>query len=94
MDAFKFIEFVTFMGMKQTVKVEFTNGQMIILFESEEYDSELEQDKIFTARGYDAFGAGLLFDKNGTIIKSYIDSHVTFRSENNYYISKILSDSK
>ncbi len=96
MNALQFIEFVEFMGMVELKTILLEDGTAIILFIGEEEDrkiEDLENNKVFTSRGYDEFEAGLLFVRaTGEIIKSYIDSHVTHHSVNRDYIRDMVSN--
>ena len=78
--------FMLWMGMKpfQTKRV---NENTIITY----IDTDNCDDR-FTKIGYDEFYAGAIFDKNGKIVKAYIDSHAAKGSDNCKEIDIIIED--
>ena len=80
--------FKKFMGwMKMDVDRErnFENGDTLLIFSESGQESEQ-----FTTQGYDDFDAGIFFDKDGNMIKGYIDSHVAYVSTNAKILYKMI----
>lgn len=84
-----FERFMGWMGMTIGRTKILVNGDIAM-----EYTDTQEPDKRFTVLGYDEFDTGAIFDKDGAIVKSYIDSHVAFTSKNNKFIFDILNKNK
>tara|TARA_B110000238_G_scaffold184123_1_gene211221 strand:+ start:544 stop:813 length:270 start_codon:yes stop_codon:yes gene_type:complete len=83
-----FEKFMEWMGMKISEQKE-VDEKIVIRY----VDSFSEDDR-FTKCGYDEFYTGAIFDKNGNIVKAYIDSHVAYSSENSDCINEILHNEK
>ncbi len=72
-----FKKFMSWMQMDVSKEKVLENGETVLQFSDNGKDSEL-----FTKRGYDEFYAGIVYDKDGNMVKGYIDSHVAYVSEN------------
>tara|TARA_R110000744_G_scaffold106969_1_gene203363 strand:+ start:200 stop:463 length:264 start_codon:yes stop_codon:yes gene_type:complete len=81
-----FEKFMGWMGMKAS-KNKHIDKQIVV-----EYEDINNCDVRLTKCGYDEFYAGAIFDENGRMVKSYIDSHVAYTSENCDKINEILKD--
>ena len=79
-----FETFMSWMGMKEDKTIK--NGDNDIVSYVDTFECKNNLSKI----GYDAFYTGAEFDKNGNIVKAYLDSHVAYKSENCEEIDKII----
>ena len=81
-----FEKFMGWMGMKPSKTKTIDNNTVI------RYEDTYKCDVRVTKLGYDCFDTGAIFDENGKMVKSYIDSHVAWVSNNYKEIDKILKD--
>lgn len=81
-----FEKFMSWMNMKPTEKI--IQDSTIIVFEQNR-SPNIKEDK-FTSQGYEEFYAGAIFDKDGNLVKGYLDSHVTYSSKNCDLINNII----
>ena len=81
-----FEKFMGWMGMKASRGKNIYN-QIVV-----EYEDTGKRDIRLTKCGYDEFYAGAIFDENGKMLKSYIDSHVAWVSDNHDDINLMLKD--
>ena len=81
-DVFK--KFMSFMQMKVSKEKVLEDGNTLLIFSDTN-----ENSSTFTKVGYNEFYAGILFDKNGNMIKGYIDSHVSYMSDNCSLLEKM-----
>lgn len=72
-----FKKFMSWMQLEIKSEKKLQNGNTILIFEDTGKDSEM-----FTKVGYDDFYSGIMFDIHGTIVKGYLDSHVSYESKN------------
>lgn len=72
-----FKKFMSWMQMEVSKEKQLEDGNTVLQFSDTQHNT-----KKFTKTGYDEFYAGIIFDKNGNMVKGYIDSHVTYTSEN------------
>ena len=79
-----FETFMSWMGMKEDKTIK--NGDNDIISYTDTFKCKNNLSKI----GYDEFFAGAEFDKNGNIVKAYLDSHSASVSENCKKISKTI----
>jgi len=79
-----FETFMSWMGMKEDKTIK--NGDNDIISYTDTFKCKNNLSKI----GYDEFFAGAEFDKNGNIVKAYLDSHNAYVSENCEEISKTI----
>jgi len=79
-------KFMSWMGMEISIEISIDNDYTLIQYNQKE---EFDNDK-FTTQGYDEFYSGIIFDKNGNLVKGYLDSHVTYISKNCDLINKII----
>jgi len=80
-----FEKFMSWIGIKLNNKEMLEDGSTILT-----YSGYGNHDGIFTSIGYDEFYTGIHFDKNGTLIKGYLDSHVSHSSKNCKLIDKLI----
>jgi len=76
-----FTKFMSWMNM-EVESFQIANDREIFIYKDPKVESEL-----FTKWGYDEFFAGAIFDKDGKLVKGYLDSHVQYSSENADFIS-------
>ena len=81
-----FEKFMGWMGMKLS-KTKTIDKKTVV-----QYDDSYNCDARVTKQGHDEFYAGAIFDEKGGMVKSYIDSHVAYTSDNCDKISEILKD--
>lgn len=79
-----FKKFMDWMQMEVFKEKQLENGNTVMVFSDSQKNTEL-----FTTVGYDEFYAGIVFDKDGNMVKGYIDSHVAWTSANCDLISKM-----
>lgn len=79
-----FKKFMEWMNMEVFKEHSLKNGNTVVIYRDPQMDSEL-----FTKQGYNEFDAGIIFDKNGNMIKAFIDSHVAWSSTNATLIYEI-----
>ena len=72
-----FKKFMGWMQMEVSKEKQLENGNTVMVFSDPNKNTEL-----FTKSGYDEFYAGIVFDKDGNMVKGYIDSHVAYTSAN------------
>lgn len=77
-------KFMSWMGMKLS-KTKALDNKTVVEYQ----DVHSNTDK-FTTIGYDEFYSGAIFDKDGNILKGYLDSHVAHISKNGNDIYKII----
>lgn len=82
-----FKKFMEWMNMEVFKEQQLENGNTVITYRDPQMDTEL-----FTKQGYNEFDAGIIFDKNGNMIKAFIDSHVAYSSPNCTLIYKIMKE--
>jgi hypothetical protein len=68
---------------KYTTELE--GGNILIM-----YGELNECEDRFSSQGYDEFEAGAIYTPDGTIVKSYLDSHVCSSSKNNKLLTSLL----
>ena len=78
-------KFMSWMGMKLSKTKAFDDKTVV-----EYKDTHSNTDK-FTTIGYDEFYSGAIFDKDGNILKGYLDSHVAHLSDNASHINNIIN---
>ena len=81
-----FEKFMGWMGMKAS-RTKNVDNQLVV-----EYEDTDNCEVRVTKCGYDKFYSGAIFDENGKMVKSYIDSHVSSTSYNCDKINEILKD--
>ena len=79
-----FKKFMEWMQMDVSKEKQLEDGNTVLQFEDKDKKSEQ-----FTKHGYDQFYAGIIFDKDGNMVKGYIDSHVAYSSANCKLMDKI-----
>lgn len=79
-----FKKFMEWMKMEVSKEKQLEDGNTVLQFQGNG-----EQTDQFTKRGYDEFHAGIVYDKDGNMLKGYIDSHVVHVSENCKLIDKM-----
>lgn len=72
-----FKKFMKWMQMEVSKEKQLEDGNTVMVFSDTHKNTEL-----FTKIGYGEFYAGIVFDKDGNMVKGYIDSHVAYVSEN------------
>ena len=72
-----FKKFMSWMQMDVSKEKVLENGNTVLQF-SDSY----KQSELFTKKGHDEFCAGIIFDKDGNMVKGYIDSNTAFPSKN------------
>ena len=82
-----FEKFMKWIGMS-TIKAKEIDGQDVVTYNNN--NNPRTNDPRFTTIGYDEFYAGAIFDKEGTIIKGALDSHVAYMSDNLKEIEKMI----
>jgi hypothetical protein len=81
-----FEKYMKWMGMSPVIEKEI-NGNTIIIFD----DDGGRGSDTFSKVGYDEFKSGAEFDKQGKIIKAYIDSHNAYASKNHIIIHDLIN---
>ena len=74
-----FEKFMSWMKMDIIEEKVLEDGNKVIMYEGTDYGTATGQ---FTSIGYDQFYSGVIFDKEGNLVKGYMDSHVMHRSNN------------
>jgi len=93
-----FKKFMGWMGMEVAQEKPLPNGNTLMIFDDKYLDDEDDEDvfppqnseEVFTTCGYDGFEAGILFDKEGNLVKGFLDSHVTDMSKNGRLLDRII----
>lgn len=81
-----FERFMGWMGMVEDTTKVIDNNTVI------KYKDINNWDTRFTTQGYDEFYSGAVFDKDGKMLKGFIDSHVAYESDNAKDIFRLLRD--
>jgi hypothetical protein len=79
-----FKKFMGWMQMEVSKEKQLEDGNTVMIFSDPNKTTE-----IFTKSGSDEFYAGIIFDKNGNMVKGYIDSHVAYASANCLLMDKM-----
>jgi hypothetical protein len=79
-------KFMSWMGMKLSKIKELDNKTVV------EYQDTNTNTEKFTTVGYDEFFSGAIFDKDGNILKGYLDSHVAHISKNGNEIENLIKN--
>lgn len=82
-------KFMSWIGMEIVEQIELENGNILL-----DYQDKCNNDVRFTTRGYEEFCSGVIFDKEGNLVKAYLDSHVCGMSENAKLIYNIIKQNK
>lgn len=82
-----YVAFCTIFGFGLNKAIELPNGDIAMMLTLSQ-QGIADKEKITTC-GYDWIETGALFDKQGGIIKAYIDSHVAYSSANYNYIEAL-----
>lgn len=72
-----FKKFMGWMHMEVSKEKQLENGDTVMIFSDTNKKTEL-----FTKIGYEEFYSGIVFTKDGNMVKGYIDSHVAYTSAN------------
>jgi hypothetical protein len=86
-------KFMLWMGMKPS-KTKVIGENTVVMYsdyDENTYNPTICDDR-FTKVGYDFFSAGVVFDKDGKIVRAYVDSHSAYASDNYIEIRKMLED--
>ena len=81
-----FKKFMEWMQMEVSKEKVLEDGNTVMEFR----DSKKNTDQ-FTKWGYDEFYSGIIFDKEGNMVKGYLDSHVAYGSINYDLINALLN---
>jgi hypothetical protein len=79
-----FKKFMGWMQMEVSKEKQLEDGNTVM-----EFSDSYKTTELFTKIGYDGFYAGIIFDKEGNMVKGYIDSHVAHTSKNYDLINKM-----
>lgn len=90
-----FKKFMGWMGMEVDQEKSLPDGNTLMIFnDNKDFDEEDDefppQNEVFTTCGYDGFEAGILFNKEGNLVKGFLDSHVADRSKNGRLLDRII----
>jgi len=79
-----FKKFMGWMQMEVSKEKQLENGDTVMIFSDTNKNTEL-----FTKIGYEEFYSGIVFTKDGNMVKGYIDSHVAYTSANCYLMDRM-----
>ncbi len=82
-----FKKFMEWMHMEVTEEKQLPDGNTLLIFTDTNKNSPL-----FTKVGYSEFDSGIIYDKDGNMVKAYLDSHEAYASDNWYVIREIETD--
>ena len=88
-----FEQFLAWMGFKVTDKIPLDDGAIAIVYYAKDSVENKKETRI-SCVGYDAFGSGAIFSKDGELVKGYMDSHVYFSSKHALDIFKLFDAAK
>ena len=82
-----FKKFMEWMHMEVTEEKQLPDGNTLLIFTDTHKNSPL-----FTKVGYSEFYSGIIYDKDGNMVKAYLDSHEAYVSDNYHVIREIKTD--
>ena len=88
-----FEQFLAWMGFEVTDKIPLDDGAIAIVYYAKDSFDNKKETRV-SCVGYEGFGSGAIFSKDGKLVKGYMDSHVAFNSEHALDIFKLFDAAK